>query len=297
MGSDPIVTQQAREQRQRMKALEATRTCAQSTRTCASPTRLCAPKTRTSAPKTRLCAPKTRTRAPVTRTCAPATRTPAPETRTCAPTTRIVASATRIGASTTRTCAQSTRTCASEDLPNSQVQNGGGNGILQTMKHGATTLALMAAMLCGLGVFGAPVSASESTRSETQKCYFECSGHGHLSGGAGIGDVGDFRVVLKRPVPVIGEGKSGLKSRVKSSVKTGVKTRVKSSVKSSVKKLSSAEKIVAYLRATPTASAHELSIVVNLTVRAVEKNLRALRESGRLRRVGPDKGGHWEVVG
>ena len=67
-------------------------------------------------------------------------------------------------------------------------------------------------------------------------------------------------------------------------------------MKSSVKKLSSAEKIVAYLRTTPTASAHELSIVVNLTVRAVEKNLRVLRESNRLRRVGPDKGGHWEVV-
>ena len=28
----------------------------------------------------------------------------------------------------------------------------------------------------------------------------------------------------------------------------------------------------------------------------VEKNLKALRESGRLRRVGPAKGGHWEVI-
>ena len=88
----------------------------------------------------------------------------------------------------------------------------------------------------------------------------------------------------------------GVKSWVKSVVKSVVKSSVESSVESSEKKLSSAEKIVAYLRTTPTASAHELSIVVNLTVRAVEKNLRALRESGRLRRVGPDKGGHWEVV-
>ena len=36
------------------------------------------------------------------------------------------------------------------------------------MKHGATTIALMAAMLCGLGVFGAPVSASESARPEAE---------------------------------------------------------------------------------------------------------------------------------
>ena len=109
-------------------------------------------------------------------------------------------------------------------------------------------------------------------------------------------DADDFRVVLKRPVSETGVEKAEQETRVKISAKTRVKSSVESSVKSSVKKLSSAEKIVAYLRNTPTASAHELSIVVNLTVRAVEKNLRALRESGRLRRVGPDKGGHWEVV-
>ena len=114
-------------------------------------------------------------------------------------------------------------------------------------------------------------------------------------------DPDDFRVVLKRPVSETNVEKTMVKTRgetgVKSSVKSSVESSVKSRVKSSVKKLSSAEKILAYLRTTPTASAHELSIVVNLTVRAVEKNLRALRESNRLRRVGPDKGGHWEVVG
>ncbi len=121
-------------------------------------------------------------------------------------------------------------------------------------------------------------------------------------------DPDDFRVVLKRPVTdpnvettmvktrVETRVETRVKTGVKSSVKSSVESSVKSRVKSSVKKLSSAEKILAYLRTTPTASAHELSIVVNLTVRAVEKNLRALRESNRLRRVGPDKGGHWEVV-
>ena len=106
-------------------------------------------------------------------------------------------------------------------------------------------------------------------------------------------DPDDFRVVLKRPVPETNMEKTMVKTRVE----TRVESSVESSVKSSVKKLSSAEKIVAYLRTTPTASAHELSIVVNLTVRAVEKNLRALRESNRIRRIGPDKGGHWEVIG
>ena len=71
---------------------------------------------------------------------------------------------------------------------------------------------------------------------------------------------------------------------------------MESRVKRPAKKLSSAEKIVAYLVANPTASAHELSIAVNLTVKGIEKNLKVLRESGRLRHVGPTKGGHWEVL-
>jgi ATP-dependent DNA helicase RecG len=96
---------------------------------------------------------------------------------------------------------------------------------------------------------------------------------------------------------------TGVETRVESSVESSVESRVESKVESSVesrgkrpaKKLSSAEKIVAYLVSNPTASAHELSIAVNLTVKGIEKNLKALRESGRLRHVGPTKGGHWEV--
>ena len=80
-------------------------------------------------------------------------------------------------------------------------------------------------------------------------------------------------------------------------VKSSVESSVEISVESRVKKMSSVDKIMAYLSANPSASAHELSIVIDLTVRAVEKNLRTLRESGRLRHVGPTKGGHWEVIG
>lgn len=114
-------------------------------------------------------------------------------------------------------------------------------------------------------------------------------------------DADDFRVILKRPVPEPNVEKTRVKSRVKTMVKSRVKSRVKSSVKTggrnSSKKLSSAEKIIAYLAANPTASAHELSIVVNLTVKGIEKNLKILRENGRLRRSGGCKFGKWEVIG
>ena len=113
-------------------------------------------------------------------------------------------------------------------------------------------------------------------------------------------DADDFRVILKRPMAAPSVEKTmvntGVETRVETRVKTRVETRVESSVKSRAKKLSSAEKILSYLVANPTATAHELSIVVNLTIKGVEWNLKSLTESGRLRHVGPTKGGHWEVL-
>jgi ATP-dependent DNA helicase RecG len=36
--------------------------------------------------------------------------------------------------------------------------------------------------------------------------------------------------------------------------------------------------------------------MLGISPRAVEKQIARLREEGRVRRIGPDKGGHWEVV-
>jgi ATP-dependent DNA helicase RecG len=58
----------------------------------------------------------------------------------------------------------------------------------------------------------------------------------------------------------------------------------------------SSEKIMAALRADPSLAAKAIADRLRLTPRAVEKQIAKLREAGRIRRVGPDKGGHWEVV-
>ena len=71
--------------------------------------------------------------------------------------------------------------------------------------------------------------------------------------------------------------------------KAGEKTSVKSSVKSSVK-------IVQAVAANPAVTARELAESLGLTLRAVEKQMSKLQTSGTLRRIGPDKGGHWEVI-
>ena len=114
-------------------------------------------------------------------------------------------------------------------------------------------------------------------------------------------DADDFRVILKRPAAEPGVEKTMVKTMVntmvKSRVESSVESRVKSSVKRRARKLSSAEKIIAYLTDNPSAAAHELSIAVKLSVRGVEWHIKALVKSGKLRHVGPSRGGHWEVIG
>lgn len=70
-------------------------------------------------------------------------------------------------------------------------------------------------------------------------------------------------------------------------------TEAKSSEKGSDK---SSGKILDLLRVQPSLAAKDLAERLEITPRAVEKQLRKLKELGRLRRIGPAKGGRWEVV-
>ena len=63
----------------------------------------------------------------------------------------------------------------------------------------------------------------------------------------------------------------------------------KSSLKSSLK-------ILEILAKEPTCTYDELAEELSVSRRAVTKQIKNLREEGKLRRIGPDKGGHWEVV-
>jgi len=60
--------------------------------------------------------------------------------------------------------------------------------------------------------------------------------------------------------------------------------------------MKASEKILDLIRANPEISATELAESVGLTAKGVRWNIARLKQTGRLRRVGPDKGGRWEVV-
>jgi predicted HTH transcriptional regulator len=56
------------------------------------------------------------------------------------------------------------------------------------------------------------------------------------------------------------------------------------------------EQIIALFSVNKKLTIPELAETLGVTTRAVEKQIARLREQDRLRRVGPAKGGHWEVV-
>ena len=58
----------------------------------------------------------------------------------------------------------------------------------------------------------------------------------------------------------------------------------------------SVEKIIRAMKENPKITVKELTSLVGLSRRGVEKNIKILQEKGLLCRVGPDKGGHWEVI-
>lgn len=58
----------------------------------------------------------------------------------------------------------------------------------------------------------------------------------------------------------------------------------------------SSEKIIKILSDNPAASIREIAEKINITTRAVEKQMAVLKTKGRIVRIGPDRGGHWEVV-
>ena len=50
------------------------------------------------------------------------------------------------------------------------------------------------------------------------------------------------------------------------------------------------------LAAEPTCTYDELAGRIGISRRAITKQIKNLRETGKLKRIGPDKGGHWEVI-
>ena len=61
-------------------------------------------------------------------------------------------------------------------------------------------------------------------------------------------------------------------------------------------KSSSVEKILSAIKDNPSVTQKQLIELTGLSRRGVEWQLKQLKEKGLIRRIGADKGGHWEIV-
>lgn len=89
---------------------------------------------------------------------------------------------------------------------------------------------------------------------------------------------GFFRAVFHRPELAVGTQEGGVQ-------KGGQKGSQKS-----------VQKILAVIAERPGITINELAGTVGIGASAIKKHLRNLKNKGLLRRIGPDKGGHWEVM-
>ncbi len=77
--------------------------------------------------------------------------------------------------------------------------------------------------------------------------------------------------------------------QIKDSTMSGKESSQKSSHKSS-------HKILELMKQNPAITTTELAQLLNISRRAIAKQTALLKEKGLIRRIGPDKGGHWEVL-
>ncbi len=89
------------------------------------------------------------------------------------------------------------------------------------------------------------------------------------------------------------EKKTSPAARGKTSVETGEKTGEKTREKTREK---TGEKILRLLREQPSSTTAEIAEYLGLSRKGVEWQLRKLKLSDRIIRIGPDKGGNWQVL-
>ncbi len=93
------------------------------------------------------------------------------------------------------------------------------------------------------------------------------------------------------------EEKTTQKTQQKSTLKSGLKSSLESGLKSSLKSgLKSEQSIIEAIIANPNVTIPILQEMTGLSRNGIKKALNRLKVQGIIRRVGPDKGGHWELL-
>lgn len=71
---------------------------------------------------------------------------------------------------------------------------------------------------------------------------------------------------------------------------------IKNATKDNAIKPSSRDRILELIKNNPTHTAKTMATIMELSVQAIQKQIRKLKDEGRLERIGPDRGGKWKVI-
>ncbi|MCG2711978.1 MAG: winged helix-turn-helix transcriptional regulator [Candidatus Omnitrophica bacterium] len=106
-----------------------------------------------------------------------------------------------------------------------------------------------------------------------------------------------FRAIFYRDPQYSLKGAGSLKSSPKRSLKSSPKRSLKSSPKRSLKSSPKTEdKIIQFIGEDKHVTTKNIAINLGISKRAVLKQIDKLKKEGRLKRIGPAKGGHWEIL-
>ena len=97
------------------------------------------------------------------------------------------------------------------------------------------------------------------------------------------------------PAPVIEEIGSGIRVTVRKSENLAV-SAVGTTEKDTERVTENQRKILSVIERNPSASQEDIAWAVGINRVNVAKNLKKLAEMGLVKRVGPDKGDHWEII-
>ena len=87
--------------------------------------------------------------------------------------------------------------------------------------------------------------------------------------------------------------KNNDKARVKNNKKTRIKNNEETRIKNNEK---TREKIIKLISNSPSISSREMADILGITKKAVEWQIKSLKADDIITRVGPPKGGKWEII-
>ena len=96
-------------------------------------------------------------------------------------------------------------------------------------------------------------------------------------------------------VPVYKEEMGGMSVYIKRRV-SNVSSKEASQKMSQKMSQKTSQKIIDLIKEDPNISTQDMADIIGIDRRNIARNLKKLQENGIVKRIGPDKGGYWEIV-